>query len=340
MTVRDPYGESGGERFRSMLARIFGDADNPMQWAVTVGSVAGIRVRIHVVFIIYAVAQLLFAGISRDSVGLGFTGITLAWLFVIVLLHEFGHCLACRWVGGEADDILMWPLGGLASVMPPDTARAHLITTLGGPAVNALLLPVFALGMLAYGIGDRILFNPLEIGYALGGMNWGQTALFLAHAVNLIILCFNLFVPVFPLDGGRILHSLLWFRLGRRPALEIALTVGFIGSIALGVFGLVANQTLLLGIAVFAGVTCFLERRTLRAADELASPWAESVRWREEDEKPRGPGKKELKRREREREEQEELDRVLEKIAQEGMDSLNRSERKTLERATKKRRDG
>lgn len=338
--VRDPYGESGGERFRAMLARIFGDADNPMQWAVTLGSVAGIRVRLHVVFIIYVVAQLLFAGIARDSIGLGFTAITMAWLFVIVLLHEFGHCLACRWVGGEADDILMWPLGGLASVMPPDTPRAHLITTIGGPAVNALLLPVFALAMMAYGIGDRILFNPLDIGFALGGLTWGQTALFLAHAVNLVILCFNLFVPVFPLDGGRILHALLWIRMGKRAAMDIALTVGFVGSIALGIFGLVANQTLLLGIAVFAGVTCFLERRTLRAADDLTSPWAESAQWREEDEKPRGPSKKELKQRERERVDQEELDRVLAKIADEGMDSLSRAERRTLERATKKRQEG
>src|SRR6266480_4416405 len=40
-------------------------------------------------------------------------------LFVIVLLHEFGHALACRQVGGQADQIVLWPLGGVAYVAPP-----------------------------------------------------------------------------------------------------------------------------------------------------------------------------------------------------------------------------
>ncbi len=36
-------------------------------------------------------------------------------LFVSVLLHEFGHCFAARWVDGDATEIMIWPLGGLAS---------------------------------------------------------------------------------------------------------------------------------------------------------------------------------------------------------------------------------
>src|SRR5690606_11149391 len=162
----------GGARFRAMVGRVFGDAENPMQWAVTLGHVAGIRVRIHVIFILYAAAQLLVSVISRDALGPQFVAISLAWLFGLVLLHEFGHCFACRAVGGEAGDILMWPLGGLASVMPPDTPRAHLITTLGGPGVTLALLPIFVAAMRAAGIGDRILFNPLAL--PIGGLGWGQ----------------------------------------------------------------------------------------------------------------------------------------------------------------------
>jgi hypothetical protein len=165
-------------------------------------------------------------------------------------------------------------------------------------------------------------------------------ALFLGYATNLAILCFNLLLPIYPLDGGRILQEVLWFRLGKRAATEIALNVGFVGAIALGVFGLVANQTLLMGIALFGGVTCFFERRTLRAADDLVSPWAESAQWREEDDEPKGPTKKENKQREREEAEQQELDAVLAKIAATGMESLSRGERQILERATKKRRQG
>src|SRR5687768_9960861 len=40
-------------------------------------------------------------------------------LFGIVLLHEFGHVIACRQVGGQADRIVLWPLGGIAYVTPP-----------------------------------------------------------------------------------------------------------------------------------------------------------------------------------------------------------------------------
>src|SRR5271156_5895288 len=47
-------------------------------------------------------------------------------LFVIVLMHEFGHSLACRSVGGRADQIVLWPLGGGAFVDPPPRPAAPL----------------------------------------------------------------------------------------------------------------------------------------------------------------------------------------------------------------------
>src|ERR1019366_5862534 len=47
-------------------------------------------------------------------------------LFVIVLVHEFGHALACRQVGGQANQIVLWPLGGVAYVAPPPRPGATL----------------------------------------------------------------------------------------------------------------------------------------------------------------------------------------------------------------------
>ena len=46
-------------------------------------------------------------------------------LFLIVLLHEFGHALACRQVGGTANKIVLWPLGGVAYVSPPPRPGAR-----------------------------------------------------------------------------------------------------------------------------------------------------------------------------------------------------------------------
>jgi Zn-dependent protease len=50
-------------------------------------------------------------------------------LFGMVLLHEFGHVLACRQVGGNAERIVLWPLGGLALVEPPGRPAAFLWTS-------------------------------------------------------------------------------------------------------------------------------------------------------------------------------------------------------------------
>src|SRR6059058_6495410 len=64
-------------------------------------------------------------------------------LFLIVLMHEFGHALACRQVGGKADRIVLWPLGGVAYVDPPQRPGATLWSIAAGPLVNVALAPIF-----------------------------------------------------------------------------------------------------------------------------------------------------------------------------------------------------
>src|SRR5207249_1734078 len=63
-------------------------------------------------------------------------------LFLIVLLHEFGHALACRQVGGQANQIVLWPLGGVAYVAPPPRPGATLWSIAAGPLVNVILAPI------------------------------------------------------------------------------------------------------------------------------------------------------------------------------------------------------
>src|ERR1700675_4164494 len=62
-------------------------------------------------------------------------------LFLIVLLHEFGHALACRQVGGRGGRIVLWPLGGVAYVDPPPRPGATLWSIAAGPLVNVILFP-------------------------------------------------------------------------------------------------------------------------------------------------------------------------------------------------------
>src|SRR5213082_3368600 len=72
-------------------------------------------------------------------------------LFGIVLLHEFGHALACRQTGGYADRIVLWPLGGIAFVSPPRRPGAVLWSIVAGPLVNVLLFPLFFSAAFATG---------------------------------------------------------------------------------------------------------------------------------------------------------------------------------------------
>lgn len=142
-------------------------------------------------------------------------------LFLAVLLHEFGHSLACRQVGGSSDQIVLWPLGGVAFVDPPPRPGATLWSIAAGPLVNVVLLPIF--------VG---LFYACEAAGALQGNPDLVRFLRAIIVMDLSLLVFNL-LPVYPLDGGQILRSLLWYPLGKARSLFVATIIGFVGGAAL-----------------------------------------------------------------------------------------------------------
>ncbi len=144
-------------------------------------------------------------------------------LFAIVLLHEFGHSLACRQVGGAANMIILWPLGGVAYIAPPQRPAATLWSIAAGPLVNVALLPVLYIATMIAGASGWTDMDPNA--WAL------LRALF---GINLILLTFNL-LPIYPLDGGQILRSLLWFPLGRARSLMVTAVLGFV--LLLGALG-------------------------------------------------------------------------------------------------------
>jgi Zn-dependent protease len=147
-------------------------------------------------------------------------------LFAIVLLHEFGHSLACRQVGGTADHIVLWPLGGIAFVNPPRRPGAVLWSIAAGPLVNVALLPILEILPLILMQQSWIYQYPDAYLLAVN-----------VRFINRLLLVFNLF-PVYPLDGGQILRALLWFPLGEIRSLQIASVIGLIGGACLAVFAL------------------------------------------------------------------------------------------------------
>src|ERR1700686_718583 len=138
-------------------------------------------------------------------------------LFLIVMLHEFGHALACRQVGGRANQIVLWPLGGVAYVDPPPRPGATLWSIAAGPLVNVVLLP--------------ILFVAVTLGRSAGMPATAPDLYKLLDTVfwiNVGLLIFNI-LPIYPLAGGQILRALLWCVRGRPRSLMVATILGLIG---------------------------------------------------------------------------------------------------------------
>jgi stage IV sporulation protein FB len=341
--------------FPALLRRMFGQGEDFYGWGITLYRAWGIDVRIHLLFIIYIVIELIRA-LPRDNVGIGYRAAALASLFTLVLLHEYGHCIACRRLGGTANRIVLWPLGGLAFVAPPPNWRAELITTIGGPAVHVILFPLFAGSLLGLGVHwSSVFFNPFTIESALGGLHLpsGELPFWLywlwwLHVLNSLLFLFNMLLPMYPMDAGRIVHCLLWRRVGHRRATDLATKIGFTGAAVLGVIGaIVPGQQLLLGLAVFGAVECWQARRRLAMEQAGGDPalaqydFDRGFQGFPSDDTPRESTRQARARERREREaesEQAELDRILAKIARSGMGSLTRAEKRWLERATEQRR--
>ncbi|MDP9291997.1 MAG: M50 family metallopeptidase [Verrucomicrobiota bacterium] len=196
------------------------------QGAIRLFRFAGINVFLHWSWFLVALIEINQRKNSYSS---------LAWniaeyvtLFAIVLMHEFGHALACRSVGGTAERIVLWPLGGIAFVNPPPRPGALLWSIAAGPLVNAVLVPVFYVA--AFALRHVHIASEFPDFYRFVRM---------VANINLVLLVFNM-LPIYPLDGGQILRALLWFPLGRSRSLRVASIIGMVGGVAM------------IGLAVFA----------------------------------------------------------------------------------------
>jgi Zn-dependent protease len=159
-------------------------------------------------------------------------------LFLIVLMHEFGHALACRQVGGRADQIVLWPLGGVAYVDPPQRPGATLWSIAAGPLVNVALIPIL-LAVYSFGRTSGWAVSLPDIYKLIRAVLY----------INVGLLIFNI-LPIYPLDGGQILRSLLWFVLGRARSLLVATILGLLGVVA-GIGLAIYSRDAWLGIVAF-----------------------------------------------------------------------------------------
>jgi Zn-dependent protease len=184
-----------------------------------IGKVFGIAVYVHWSFVL--VPLLVFFS-SREAgllAALVMVALALA-VFGCVLLHEFGHALTARAYGIRSRDITLYPIGGVARLegIPPRPVE-ELFIALAGPAVNLAIAFVLAVVLVLLGVSHFVLVPGADAG--------PPGASFIANLLlaNLILAFFNL-LPAFPMDGGRVLRSLLALWLGRLRATEVAARVG------------------------------------------------------------------------------------------------------------------
>ncbi len=139
--------------------------NNPMNWALNLFRAFGLQVRVHILFFIVTLGLFLRQiSLPGNVVWWGDVFLfTIVLLFVIILLHEFGHCFGGRGVGGEAEEILIWPLGGLAFVSVPKDWKSHTFTAFAGPLVNIVICFITAVIISASGFVPTL--NPFADPY-------------------------------------------------------------------------------------------------------------------------------------------------------------------------------
>ncbi len=336
----------GGRQIRNPILNIlFG--------SLPLGTWFGIRVRIHASLLLLIAGELLFAQ-ARGGLGVNAALTYVIILFGTILLHEFGHCIACRMMGGSAEDILLWPLGGLASVHPPRRAWPTFVTIAGGPLVDVLICVACAIALFIMHPSAGIdAFNPLR-GFLLfdhrdpkwlfaytSGISY---YIWYVYLINYSLILFNL-LPMFPMDGAQILQTALWPKFGYYKSMMFTCMVGMVIAVLFGMFGL-ANRSILIVVLCFWGFMQSLRMRQMLLAhgpEEFNNEVDYSAAFE-------NPGNRRKKMRKswfkaarkralREQSEQARIDSILAKVHEHGLHSLTWFEKRALKKATARQRE-
>lgn len=328
---------------------------NLLGGSLPVGRLFGIHIRIHMLFVVWMAFNLVQAGDAWPQT-LTFLGM----IFLIVLIHEFGHCFGARLVGGDAENIMLWPLGGLAYAEAPMRPWPQFVTIAAGPVVHPILCVVSA-SVLVAATGHWGFFTLDPFRGPIGITETWQFYVWLFYKLNLILLYFNL-LPIFPMDGGQLFRAILWPWLGLQRATILATQVGLVGAIVLAYVGIQWGNILLVMIAAFGAFSSFQHLRFAQAGmlredsvyDRLGQNPAYDTWWRKmfRIRRPRRttvapgpatqratvPAQAAVAVEERFHEDEAELDRILKKVSSHGIGSLTYIEQQRLERITRARR--
>ncbi|QDU09141.1 M50 family metallopeptidase [Gimesia aquarii] len=313
---------------------------NPLHWSFPIGTWFLTQVRVSIFLPV-----LLLVFWVHYSLGLGIALFSI--LFLSVFLHEMGHVVACRMTGGEGDQIILWPLGGLVSCNPAHATTAQILTILGGPIVNLLLCAITIPAVIWSGELSQSL-NPFQLPGIDLDNNLGQAVLLMIFNINWLLLLINL-IPMLPLDGGKILQIILSRRFDETVVHMVLFNVSFwigglgmvIGLCSLAVWVVFFSALLLmLNLLEFSTVSnqdsyddstfgydfsqgyTSLERSSGQLGEKKIGFFQQ---WRK-----KRKLQKELREREKNLNAEKQLDSLLHKVHEFGLESLTPKERQQL----------
>lgn len=217
-----------------------------MKGSLTLGYIKGIRIAIHWSFFI--LLAWIAGSKAMDDGALSDILLEVAFvclIFLCVLLHELGHALTAAKYGVRTRDITLLPIGGVANLEKmPEKPLQEFFVAIAGPMVNVVIfLLLFPFILYSNGWPDDLMGIDLS----------PDSFLLQVASVNVMLVVFNL-IPAFPMDGGRVLRSLLAMRMGRVKATRIAALTGQFFAVGFVIIGFFANPMLILiGVFVFLG---------------------------------------------------------------------------------------
>jgi len=243
-------------------------------WSMNLFRVRGIQLAVHYSFFLLLAYVAWDGWLTAGWPGALFRVALVVAFFVCVVLHEVGHCFVARRNGIRVPRILLMPIGGMAEFESiPRQPRTEIAMALAGPAVNFALV-----ALLWWFVDFSAETEATVLPQTLGGF---INQLFLA---NLVMGTFNL-LPVFPMDGGRVLRALLAMRLPYLRATFLAAAVGKVLALVLAAAALwfEAYLAAALWFEAYLAAVLFLfifivgevEYRAVKRAE------AESAHWRD-----------------------------------------------------------
>ncbi|QRX95991.1 MULTISPECIES: site-2 protease family protein [Streptomyces] len=260
-----------------------------MNGSVRIGHVVGVPLRMHwsvpllVALFAYGLGRQTLPVITpgRSAVVYALAGVVGAALLTgSLLLHETAHAAIARRKQISVEDVTLWALGGITRMGRPQTAAAAFAVAVSGP-LTSLLIGGVALGA-GFGLSQLSLWEVPAV--VLVWLGWA----------NVILGVFNL-LPAVPLDGGRVVQALLWWRTGDRDRADLVASRGgqVMGALLVAVGWVSVLRGMPSGlwlafIGLFVMVVAGAERRRatlqsalhgIRVVDAMSSPVETGADW-------------------------------------------------------------